>query len=140
MCSFLQFPTQIYSNIHSWFIYTDEFIRIFFCPMFMIANIFEFSLFPKIGLKWLLMVQNGLMWAKNNTNYNNGQNSSKQSWTNNQIFEHIRIFWTNIFIYKSNRWFLLDQINLDIYSWSFYHAVYIRIFIHEVYMVMNIFG
>ena len=66
----------------------------------MIANVFEFSLFPKNGLKWLLLIQNGLIWAHNNTKYEKGQNSPKQSLANNQIFKYIRIFWTNIFIRK----------------------------------------
>ena len=64
----------------------------------------------------------------------------KQSWANNQIFKYIRIFWTNIFIRKNICWFFLDQINLDIYSWYFYHAEYIRIFIRPISMVTNIFG
>ena len=56
----------------------------------MIANIFEFSFFPKNGKKWLLLVQNGLIWAQKNTEYKNGQNSPKQSWANNiQIYSYI---------------------------------------------------
>ena len=106
----------------------------------MIANIFVFSLFPKNGSKWLLLVQNGLIWAQNNTKYENGQNSSKQSWANNQIFEYILIFWTNIFIRKNIRWFFLDWIYLDIYSWSFYHAEYIWIFLCLISMATNMFG
>ena len=56
------------------------------------------------------MVQNGLIWAQNKTKYENGQNSPKHCWANNQIFEYIIIFWTNIFICKNIRWFFLDQI------------------------------
>ena len=51
-------PRQIYLDIHSWSIYTYEYIRIFIHLISMIANIFEFSLFPKNVLKWLLLVQN----------------------------------------------------------------------------------
>ena len=40
---------RIYSDIHLWFVYTDKCIPIFISPKFMIANIFEFSLFPKKG-------------------------------------------------------------------------------------------
>ena len=43
------FPRRIYSDIHSGFIYSDKCIRIFICPISMIANTFEFSLFPKSG-------------------------------------------------------------------------------------------
>ena len=45
----LIFPRQIYSDIHSPSIYADKYIRIFIHPIFFIANIFEFSLFPKKG-------------------------------------------------------------------------------------------
>ena len=39
--------------------------------------------------------------GQNNKKYKNGQNSPKQSWENNLIFEYIQIFWTNIFIHKN---------------------------------------
>ena len=97
------FPRQIYSDIHLSSIYADKYIRIFIHPISMIANIFEFSLFPKKGKKLLLLVQNSSIWFQNNTKYENGQNSPKQSWENNLIFEYIRIFWTNIFIRKNIR-------------------------------------
>ena len=67
----------------------------------MIANIFEFSFFPKNGEKWLFLVQNGSIWVQSYTKYENGPNSTKQSWANNLIFKYIRIFWTNIFIRKN---------------------------------------
>ena len=86
------------------------------------------------------MVQNGSIWVQHNTKYENGQNSPKQSWVNNLIFEYIRIFWTNIFIRKNIRWFFVGRIYSDIHSWYFYHAEYIRIFIHPISMVTNIFG
>ena len=41
------------------------------------------------------------MLAQNNTKYENGKNSPKQSWANNQIFEYIRTFWTNTIICKN---------------------------------------
>ena len=88
----------------------------------------------------LLLVQNGSIWVQNNTKYVNGQNSPKQSWANNLIFEYIRIFWTNVFIRKNIRWFFLGRIYSDIHSWYFYHAEYIRIFIRPISMVTNIFG
>ena len=43
----------------------------------MIANIFEWSLFPKNGKKWLVLVQNGAIWVKNKTKHENGLNSPK---------------------------------------------------------------
>ena len=82
----------------------------------MIANIFDFAFFPKNVLKWLLLVQNGLIRAQNNTKYENGQNIPKQSWANNQVFEYICIFWTNMFFYKNICCFFLDRIHLDIHS------------------------
>ena len=88
----------------------------------------------------LLLVHNGSTWVQSNTTYENGQNSPKQSWENNLIFEYIWIFWTNIFIRKNICWFFLGQIYSDIHSWSFYHAEYIRIFIRSISMVTNIFG
>ena len=130
----------MYSDINSWSIYADKHIRIFIRPISMIANIFEFSLFPKNGLKWLWLVQNGSIWVKNNTKYENGQNSPKQSWASNLISEYIQIFWTNIFIRNNIRRFFLGQIYSDIHSWSFYHAKYIWIFIRPICMVTNIFG
>ena len=81
----------------------------------MIANIFEFSLFPKNGSKWLLMVQNGSILVKQNTKYENGQISSKQSWANILIFEYIPIFPTNIFIRQNIHGIFLGQIYLDIH-------------------------
>ena len=69
----------------------------------MIANIFEFLLFPKNGEKLLLLVQNGSLCVQNNTKYENGQNIPKQSWAKNLMFEYIRIFWMNIFICKNIR-------------------------------------
>ena len=50
----------------------------------------------------MLMVQNGLIKVKNKTNYNNGQNNTKQSWENILIFKYIRIFWTHIFNRTNN--------------------------------------
>ena len=123
------FSRQIYLDIHLWFIYTDECIQIFIHPISMIANIFEISLFPKYGLKWLLLVQNGLISAQNNTKYEKGQNSLKQSWANNQTFEYILIFWTNIFIRKNFHWLFLDRIYSYIHLWSFYQVEYIQIFV-----------
>ena len=86
------------------------------------------------------MVQNGSIWVQNNTKYENGQNSPKQSWENYLMFEYIQIFWMNIFIRKNIRKFFLGQIYSDIHSWYFYHAEYIRIFIRPISMVTNIFG
>ena len=90
----------------------------------------------------LLMVQNGSIWFQNNTKYENGQNSPKQSWENNLIFEYIQIFWTNIFFAKlfvDFSWanlfgysfviFLSCQIYSDIHSSNIYGNEYIRIFI-----------
>ena len=57
-----------------------------------IANIYDSYLFTKNDLKWLLLVQNGLLWVQNNTNYEIGQNSPKQSWVKILILEYILIF------------------------------------------------
>ena len=53
------------------------------------ANIFEFSLFHKNGFKWLISVQNGSIWVKDDTKYENGQISPKPSWANILILEDI---------------------------------------------------
>ena len=47
-----------------WSIYTDKYIRIYNCPISMIENIFQFSLFPKT-VKWFLLVQQGSIWVPN---------------------------------------------------------------------------
>ena len=73
----------------------------------------------------LLLVQNGSIWFQNNTKYENGQNSPKQSWENNLIFEYIWIFWTNIFIRKNIRCFFIGE--------------FIRIFILDIFIMPNIF-
>ena len=86
------------------------------------------------------MVQNGFIWVQSNTKHENGHNSPKQPWAKNQIFEHICIFWTNIFICKNICWFFIDWIYSNFISWPFYHAKYIRIFIRQISMVTNIFG
>ena len=76
----------MYSDIHSFNIYESEYIRILI-----------------FSQKWLLLVKNCLIWAQNNTQYENGQNSPKQSWANNHIFEYIGIFCKTIFICKNIR-------------------------------------
>ena len=87
----------------------------------------------------MLLVKNGLIWAQNNTKYENGQNSPKQSWENNQIFEYICKFWANIFIRQIFCNFFLDRIYTDIHSRYFFHAIYFWIFIFQIPMVTNIF-
>ena len=66
------FLKQIYFDINLWSIYTDKYIHLFLCPISMIANIFEFSVFPRNCEKWLFLVKNGSIWVQNNTNYKNG--------------------------------------------------------------------
>ena len=60
-------PGGIYLDIYLWSIYTHYFFGIFICPISIIANIFEFSLFLKNGLKWLIKVQNGSICVLKNT-------------------------------------------------------------------------
>ena len=120
------YPRQIYSDIHSWSIYTDKYIRIFICPIYMIANTFDILVCHKNCYKWLLMVQNGLVWVQNNTKYENRQNSPKQSWAYILIFGYVRIFWTNIFICQI--------------ICKFFQGAFIRIFIRDILIRLNIFG
>ena len=82
----------------------------------MIANTFEFSVFPKIVEKSFVLVQNGPIWVKNNTKYDNSQNSPKESGAYNLISEYTRIFRTNIFIRQNIHYFFLGRIYLDIHS------------------------
>ena len=63
---------RMYLDIHSSNIYDSKYIWIF--------------IVSKKWLKWLLLVQNSLIRAQNNTKYENGQNRPKQSWANNYIF------------------------------------------------------
>ena len=123
----IYFYWQLDLDIHSSNIYYSEYIWIFSVP-------------KKFFFKWILLGQNGLIWVQNNTKYQNVQNSPKQSWEYNLIFEYIQIFWTNIFICQNFCSFFLGQIYLDIHSWYFYHAKYIRIIICPISMVMIIFG
>ena len=63
------FSRRIYSDIHSSSIYADEYIWIFIRQISVIANIFEFSLFPKKGKRncyyWSKMVQYGFKITQN---------------------------------------------------------------------------
>ena len=106
----------------------------------MIVNIFEFSLFPKNGLKWLLLVQIGSLLVQNNI-YNIKflkivQNNIGQIIWYLNIFEYLDKY---IHLQKYSLIFL-GRIYLDIHLWSFYHAEYIRIFICPISIVTNIFG
>ena len=74
------------------------------------------------------MVRKGSILVQNNTKYENGQHSPRQ-------FGQI-ILYSNIFEYFGQIYSF--AIYLDIHSWSFYHAKYIRIFIHPISMVTNI--
>ena len=103
---------QIYSDIHSSNIYDSEYIWIF--------------IVSQKGKKLLLLVETGSIWFQNNKKYENGQNSPKQSWENYLIFKYIRISWTNIFICRNIRWFFMGK--------------FIRIFIHDIFIVPKIFG
>ena len=116
---------QIYSDIYSSNIYDSKYIWIF--------------IVSQKWLKWLLLVQNGLIWVQNNTKYVIGQNSPKQFVANNLIFEYISKIWKNIFLCKNICWFFLGQIYSDINLWSFYHTQYIWIFLRAIIMVTNIF-
>ena len=126
--------------------FQSKYIQIFICAVFLLRNIFGYSFvqhlwkriylnfycFPENVKKWLFLVQN-------NTKYENGKHSPKRFWENYLIFKCIRIFWTNLLICQHIRWFFLGWIYLDIHSWSFYHAEYIRIFNRPISIVTNIF-
>ena len=55
------------------------------------------------------------------------------------IFVYIQIFWTNIFVCQNIWWIFLEQIYLDILSWSFFPEQYILRFIRPISIVTNIF-
>ena len=96
-------------------------------------------MFPKNGLKWLLLVQIYSIWVQNNIKYENGQNSPKQSWTNNLIFKYSNIL--DKYIPSKNICkFFLEQIYSDVQSGSFYHAEYVGILIRPISRVTSIFG
>ena len=133
------YPRRIYLDIHLWSIYDDEYILIFIRPISMIANVFEFSLFPKNGLNcyyWSKMVQYGSKITQNMKIAKIVKNNVGQIiWYSNTFKYFGRIYYS-----QKHLFIFLGQIYSDIHSWYFYHVEYTWIFIRQIYMVTNIFG
>ena len=128
----------IYSDIHSWSIYVDRYIQIFIRPISMIANIFEFSLLPK-------MVKNGYYWSKLVQYGPKITQNMKMAKIVQKNLGHI-IWYSNTFeyfgrIFSFAKYLLIfpGPIYLDIHFWSFCHAEYNRIFIRPILMLTNMF-